>query len=299
MMGTAFLESGEVRAALARRNGTLRTPSIEIAAAVVVTTPPIPPGTQVPPSYDYSFGGIAARLGQGRASAGAVPYLQETSVTNAAVTTGQGVAKAASSKALALKTEQVVKIAHTLEVPDELLDDTEALESYLNANMAAGLDAELDDQIVNGSGAAGNIQGLVGLPGKTTTVAAAAGEGMGAIAKAAADLWTASRRRPDTIVINPTTYNTIWFPTGNKAIQISPPPHNMTVVPTPALAAGSAIVGSFKLGGMIFRRGGVAIQATNSHNDFFTKNLTMIRAEVRVAVVYFAPPAFCLVTGIA
>jgi HK97 family phage major capsid protein len=219
-------------------------------------------------------------------------------VTNAAAVVAAGAAKPESAKALALKTSPVVKVAHTLTVPDEFLDDADGLAAYLDANMGAGVLAVLDKQILTGSGAAGQIQGLLTLPGRTADVAAAAGEGMAAIATAAANVWTATRRRPDTVVVNPATYNVIWFPTGNKAAQVSPPPFDMVVVPSPDMPAGQAIVGAFKLGGMVFQRGGVATQAANTHADYFQKNQTMIRSEIRVAVVYFVPAAFCLVTGV-
>jgi Phage capsid family len=42
----------------------------------------------------------------------------------------------------------------------------------------------------------------------------------------------------------------------------------------------------------IYRRGGPTVEASNSHSDFFTKNLNMVRAEERLALAVFRPASF-------
>ena len=49
---------------------------------------------------------------------------------------------------------------------------------------------------------------------------------------------------------------------------------------------------------MVFRKGGVNVQASNSHQDFFVKNLTAIRAEERIALAVMVPAAFGTVSGL-
>jgi len=48
---------------------------------------------------------------------------------------------------------------------------------------------------------------------------------------------------------------------------------------TSAIAAGTALVGAFRTAAQIFRKGGVRVEASNSHSDFFVTNKTAIRAE--------------------
>jgi hypothetical protein len=48
----------------------------------------------------------------------------------------------------------------------------------------------------------------------------------------------------------------------------------------------------------IFRRGGVRVEASNSHQDFFIKNLVAIRGEERLAFAVYREAAFGQVTGI-
>jgi HK97 family phage major capsid protein len=63
-------------------------------------------------------------------------------------------------------------------------------------------------------------------------------------------------------------------------------------------AANSAVVGAFAQGGQIFRKGGLTVEASNSHADYFQRNLTAIRAEERLALAIYRPGAFGAVTGL-
>jgi len=66
----------------------------------------------------------------------------------------------------------------------------------------------------------------------------------------------------------------------------------------PALAAGTALVGSFLYGAALAIKGGMRIAMTNSDQDDFIKNLVSVRAEIRVALTPSVPASFGLVTGL-
>jgi HK97 family phage major capsid protein len=65
------------------------------------------------------------------------------------------------------------------------------------------------------------------------------------------------------------------------------------------MPAGTGLVGAFGQGAILYRKDGVSVQASNSHTDYFIKNITTIRAEIRAALAVLNPAAFCEVTGIA
>jgi HK97 family phage major capsid protein len=71
------------------------------------------------------------------------------------------------------------------------------------------------------------------------------------------------------------------------------------VVVTSAISPCTALVGAFGQGGALYRRGGMVVEASNSHADYFRKDLVAIRAEVRVALAIHRPEAFATVaTGL-
>jgi HK97 family phage major capsid protein len=61
---------------------------------------------------------------------------------------------------------------------------------------------------------------------------------------------------------------------------------------------GTALVGSFGQAAHIWRRGGVSVEATNSHSDLFVKDITMLRAEERLGLGVYRPAAFTAVSGL-
>ena len=65
-------------------------------------------------------------------------------------------------------------------------------------------------------------------------------------------------------------------------------------------AAVLSPLGSLAFGqaAQVFRKGGIRVEASNSHSDFFIKNLVAIRAEERLALAVYRPGAFGEVTGL-
>ena len=71
----------------------------------------------------------------------------------------------------------------------------------------------------------------------------------------------------------------------------------LPVAVTGAITENTCLVGAFRTMSQIFRRGGLTVEASNSHSDFFQKNLTAIRAEERLALAVYRPAAFFSITA--
>ena len=56
--------------------------------------------------------------------------------------------------------------------------------------------------------------------------------------------------------------------------------------------AGFPLVGAFAIGGTVWRKGGIRLEMSNSHDSYFRENLIAIRAELRTALTVFYPEAF-------
>ena len=61
---------------------------------------------------------------------------------------------------------------------------------------------------------------------------------------------------------------------------------------TTAVPEGTALVGDFQRGARLFRKGGLRVDSTNSHDDWFRKNLVAIRAEIRSVLGVTYPEFF-------
>ena len=66
---------------------------------------------------------------------------------------------------------------------------------------------------------------------------------------------------------------------------------------TVAIPLGTALV-VCRSAAMVFRRSGIMIAASNSHQDFFIKNLVAIRCAERLTLCVFRPACFGRVTGL-
>jgi HK97 family phage major capsid protein len=56
--------------------------------------------------------------------------------------------------------------------------------------------------------------------------------------------------------------------------------------------AGFPLVGNFAMGGTVWRKGGIRLEMSNSHDSYFKENLIAIRAELRTALTVLYPEAF-------
>ena len=73
---------------------------------------------------------------------------------------------------------------------------------------------------------------------------------------------------------------------------------DLPVALSTTVGAGTAIVGGFATAAAIARRSGVTVEATNSHSDYFTRDLVSVRAEQREALLVYRPAAFTVVSGL-
>ncbi len=133
-----------------------------------------------------------------------------------------------------------------------------------------------------------------------------------ALFRAMTKIQTATGLSADGIVINPADYQTLrlgkdgngqyfgggYFQGqyGNGAVDEQPPLWGVRTVVSPAVAAGTAVVGAFGVAATVYRKGGVRVESTNSHDDDFTNNLITTRIEERVALAVRIPAAFVQVT---
>lgn len=250
---------------------------------------------------------VADLIPQGTTDSSSIKYMVESAFANNADTVSPGGTKPESALAFTLRTDEVEKIAHWIPVHDEMLEDVSYLRSTIDARLRLGVQLAEEDQLLNGSGTSPDIMGILNRPGITTDQARGADTNVDAIHKQITRVMIASLLQPDAVVIHPTNWETIalgkdangqYYGPGPFAGPLSKTLWGKRVVDTTRITANSALVGAFAQAAGIFRKGGIVVSASNSHSDFFVKNLTAIRAEERLALAVYRPAAFGEVTGL-
>jgi HK97 family phage major capsid protein len=247
-------------------------------------------------------------LAAGTTQSNAIIYMQETAFTNAAAPVAEGAAKPESALVFAQHTDLVTKIAHWLPVTEEMLEDVSQIASYIDARLRLGVGLAVEDQLLNGNGTAPNLLGLLARPGLTPPVALVAPDtNADVMYKAMMKVFNASFVMPDGHVMNPANWqstalakDTMGRYIGGGPFQPAPYPSlwGLPVDVTPSIAAGVGLTGAFASQAQVFSSGGLRVEASNSHQDFFIKNLVAIRAEERLALCVYRPGAFGTATAL-
>lgn len=290
-----------------------------------------PGGGVVPPAWEpgavsklFEPLGVADVFGQSQTAASQMRYVVEGTATSAAAGVAEGAVKPESTIAMSEVTEAIRKIATVLPVSDELLEDAVSIQSYLNDRLGLFVRIEEERQLLRGAGAGSNeLLGIFGRSGINSYTRLASDDNAVALARVIANTRGSSFLQPDTVIIHPTNWlNTRLLRDGTggtignfygggpfgaaygggpgiNAGLFGESIWNTRVVLSSVVGLGTAIVGNFGQAAHIWRRGGVSIDATNTHSDFYVRNLNMLRAEERLGLGCYRPVAFTEVRGLA
>jgi HK97 family phage major capsid protein len=252
-----------------------------------------PGGGLVPPFYepgvvDKLFEPLGVRdvFGQSTTTASQVRYVVEGTALSGAAGVAEAGTKPESTIALSEVVEPVKKIATTLPISDEFLEDAPSIQSYLNGRLSLFISIEEERQLLRGTG----TNELIGLFNRTggqvinLYTRLAADDNTTALARVIANTRGSSFLQPDTVF-------TGAYGNGGGAGLFGESLWNTRVVLSTVVGLGTALVGNFGQGAHIWRRGGVSVEATNSHSDLFVKDITMLRAEERLGLGVFRPSA--------
>jgi HK97 family phage major capsid protein len=238
-----------------------------------------------------------------------VEYVKITSETNnaapvaeATATSGGSGVKPESAFALALATTAVRTIAHWIPASRRALSDAAQIRTLIDSFLRDGLEQELEDQMVNGDGTGENFMGIANESG--VQAQAYATNLLVTTRKARTLVRTVGRRIPTAYMLNPTDWETIQLlrddsggagtggflfggPAGTQAETL----WGLRVVESEAVTAGVGYVGDFRRA-VLWDRERAQILVSDSHSDFFIRNMVAILAEMRAAFAVLQPNAF-------
>lgn len=248
---------------------------------------------------------IRDALPVGRTTSNLVEFTKENVYTNNAgpqydSPATENITKPESGITFTLATAAVVTLAHFIPVSRQVLDDSPQLESYVNSRLLYGLKLEEEDQLLNGSGASGNISGLLASGNFTAYNRAVTGDTKLDTLRRAITQAQLSEFMADTIVLNPADWEEIellkatdnQYVWSNPVAMAGPQIWGKRVIPTNSIASGTFLVGAMAMGAQVWDRMDAAVQISYEDGDNFKKNMATLLAEERLALTVYRPAAF-------
>jgi HK97 family phage major capsid protein len=248
---------------------------------------------------------IRDALPVGRTSSNLIEFTKENVYTNSAgpqydSPNSENVLKPESAITFTLATAPVVTLAHFIPVSRQVLDDAPQLESYVNSRLIYGLKLEEEDQLLNGTGTAGNIGGILKAGNFTAYNRAVTGDSKLDALRRAITQCQLSEFMADTIVLNPADWEAIellkatdnQYVWSNPVAMAGPQIWGKRVIPTNSITAGTFLVGAFSMGAQVWDRMDAAVQISYEDGDNFRKNMATLLAEERLALTVYRPAAF-------
>jgi HK97 family phage major capsid protein len=218
-----------------------------------------------------------------------------------AVTAAQAGQKPESGLTFEEVIEGVKTIAHWIPGTRNQLSDAAFLRSLIDTEMQTGVLRRAERQILSGSGAAPNLRGIYNTPGIASYAqgTAAAGEPLVDAIHRTFTLLRLAGFEPTAEAIHPNDWQEIRLEKDDNGNYIFGPPSlagvmqvwGVPVVSTIAATDGRPVCGEWARALFLIREA-VKILVSDSHKDWFTRNIVAILAEMRGVLVVPRPQAF-------
>ncbi len=218
-------------------------------------------------------------------------------VAEASATSGSTGEKPESALAMSVVTETVKTIAHWIPATRRALSDASQIRTYIDQFLRHGLEEKLNDQMLVGDGVGENFTGIMNTTGTTTQ--AWSTNILTTTRKARTAVRVTGRATPTAYVLHPTDWETIDLLQDNEAryyfggpsVLGTPRLWGLPVVEDEGMTQGYGICADWKLA-VLWDRQLTQILVSDSHSDFFIRNMVAILAELRAAFTVLRPAAF-------
>jgi len=196
--------------------------------------------------------------------------------------------------------EPVKTIAVWIPATKRALSDAAQLRGIIDQELRDDLNEELEDQLLNGTGVGENFTGIFNTAG--VLVQAFDTDIITTTRKAITTIQVTGRAKPTGWVLNPVDWETIellkdannryyW---GGPMVQGRQQLWGVPVVTSQSVTQGTALLGDFRKA-VLWDREKASIQVSDSHADFFIRNMVAILAEMRAAFGVIRPSGFVMV----
>lgn len=233
---------------------------------------------------------LLAALPHRPTSRDSVEFVQLNSSGEAAEQEREGDEKAEIDVEGTLETANIATVAAHTTSSRQVLSDHPALQAAVDLMVRNKLLSRLEHQLINGPGGVGKIDGLLNqaatfIPTIGTTPADIIGEALTRQSEAG--------YQPSLVIMNPMDWFRLQitrknetdeeYVFGSPTMPLDPALWNTRIVTTPSVAEGEAMTidTSFTT---VLDRESPSILLSNSHKDYFTRNLLLILGELRAGL---------------
>lgn len=203
------------------------------------------------------------------------------------------------------KQAAIKTLAHWVPVTKQALDDIDMLRSYIEDRLISGLKKTEEYQILYGKGGSEELDGVVNNANIRDYKWSDGGDcdtKLDAIRRAIT-LASHSGVQPDLVALSIDDWEDVELAKGQDGHYIYADVVDGTerrrwglrVFTSPYIPAGEAVVGAFREGMTLWDREDISIAITDSHDNYFIRNMYAIRAEERIGLSIERPEAFVLV----
>ena len=264
------------------------------------------PGIQTLPNRRLRIRNI---LPTGQTVSNLIQYAKENVFTNSAgpqagnspTVAAENVTKNESDITFTLANAAVVTLAHFILASRQVLDDSPMLQSYINGRLVYGLALEEDDELLNGDGTVGQLDGL--MHQATAYNRDQGGTKLDWLRRAITQLQL-SEYDAEAIVLNPSDWESIEltkdsqgrYIIANPQSMIGPTLWGLPVIATNTMTAANFLVLNGSMAAQIWDRQSASVELSREDSDNFRKNMVTLLAEERLALTVYRPSA--LIKGV-
>lgn len=220
----------------------------------------------------------------------------ESNVTDAEESGGEPGIKPESGMTFERVPAPVKTIAHWLPATTRALADAGQLRGLIDAFLRFGVELELEDQIISGDGNGENFDGILSTANVQQQLFV--DDIFKTARQARRKVRTVGRRRPSAYVLNPIDWEEIELQKDLEGRYYFNGPINqgpmtlwgLPVVESEAVPEGTGLVADWSVA-VLWDREQASISVSNSHADFFIRNMVAILCELRAAFGVLKPDA--------
>ena len=227
-------------------------------------------------------------MGKQRVSTGSIEWYTYPGSYPLAGVVAEGALKPEADVVPTLHNASLNTYAHWKAITRQALEDIPRIQSIVETQLRGGLYLKIE------------ADAAAALNGATLTAVDGGGDLLAGIRVGIGTVQAAGYANPTTVLLNPADYAAIDISVMGTA-GIAPTSQStlwgVKVISAGAVPAGTAYVGDFTNGLTLFDRGTTAVMLTDSHADYFIRNMLLILAETRALPAVTEPQALVKVTA--